>query len=387
MARVLVADDEPDIRAALAAELEDEGHTVIQAPDGDQVLGAAVEYRVDVILLDLMMARVSGFEALHALRAYPSTRDIPVVIVSARGNPDDRVRARALGATDYINKPWTEGEVVMRVGLALASVDRNAAIRRFRAARPESTTAQSSRPAPTVTESRAGSAGNGIRRARGGAFTPAQPAPSGQPVAARKRRQSARRTTPGAARPADAPPVVPVVSGRFAVQVEASIRRGGLPARPANAMSSFLLTPVEDPNWVVRVDTFESKAEACQAGFSVYEMVSGVTGASSAAARFALLAKWKLMEWKQAMAFERNRRGLLEAHRRHLPGLTAEWLYRCIDDELKYLAVALFADEENWLKARSHVKTSPKFAASSMRAHYGATELYGWYPCQVELAE
>ncbi len=108
----------------MKASLEDAGHGVIQASDGSQVMGLATENFPDLIFLDLNMPRVDGFEALMMLKADARTKDIPVVVVSAKGRPEDRLRTRAMGATDYINKPWADGELGMRANLALMAAAR-----------------------------------------------------------------------------------------------------------------------------------------------------------------------------------------------------------------------------------------------------------------------
>ncbi|MBI4306638.1 MAG: response regulator, partial [Chloroflexi bacterium] len=159
MARILIVDDEPDVRAAMTASLEDAGHTVIQATDGTEVLEIAVGQRPEVIFLDLSMPRVDGFQALHMLKADPRARGIPVVIVSAKGRPEDRIRTRTMGAMDYINKPWGDGELIMRANLALAAVARKsqnptAAQQAGASARP----AQAARPAGYLAPANAGPA-------------------------------------------------------------------------------------------------------------------------------------------------------------------------------------------------------------------------------------
>ena len=237
MACVLVAEDEQDIRAALVSELRAEGHKVVDYPNGEVVLGAAVEHRVDVVVLDLMMPVVDGFQALHALRAYPTTRDIPVIVVSAKGSPHERIRARAMGARDYINKPWSEGEVSRRVQLALsatATASKNGA--------PSAESVEDAPPEPTTEDPT-------VRVER--PHTSQRPA-----VAAVQPGERGR----AAAHPT---PMIPCPkAGRFAVQVEASKPGGKLRPTPASTKSSFLLRPFEDPNWTVRLDTFDAASAA-----------------------------------------------------------------------------------------------------------------------------
>ncbi len=119
MAVVLVADDEPDVRLALVTLLEVGGHKVVEAEDGTEVLPMAREQKPDLILLDIAMPKMDGFEALRQVKAEADTRHIPVILVTAKGRPGDRTLGRELGACDYISKPWFEGEVELRSEWAL----------------------------------------------------------------------------------------------------------------------------------------------------------------------------------------------------------------------------------------------------------------------------
>ena len=121
MARILVVDDSPDVRLALATILEDAGHDVVEAEDGDQVFDLAIGESPDLVLLDVMMPRVNGFDALATLKADTRTSPIPVVMVTAKGRPEDMAMARSLGAVEYITKPWADGDVELRVDWALAA--------------------------------------------------------------------------------------------------------------------------------------------------------------------------------------------------------------------------------------------------------------------------
>ncbi len=119
MARILVVDDSPDVRLALATILEADDHDVVEAEDGDQVLDLAVAESPSLVLLDVMMPRVNGFDALAALKADTRTSPIPVIMVTAKGGPEDMTMARSLGAVEYITKPWADGDVELRVDWAL----------------------------------------------------------------------------------------------------------------------------------------------------------------------------------------------------------------------------------------------------------------------------
>ena len=121
MASVLVVDDHEDVRLALTTLLEFAGHGVSEATDGADALDMAMSDPPELILLDIGMKKVDGFETLMFLKADQQTRDIPVIMLTSRGQPEDRLRARKLGAIDYINKPWEPGEVETRVRRALGA--------------------------------------------------------------------------------------------------------------------------------------------------------------------------------------------------------------------------------------------------------------------------
>jgi DNA-binding response OmpR family regulator len=121
LARILVVDDSPDVRLALATILEDAGYDVVEAENGDQVFDLAVKESPNLVLLDVMMPRVNGFDALATLKADTRTSPIPVIMVTAKGRPEDMVMARSLGAVEYITKPWADGDVELRVDWALAA--------------------------------------------------------------------------------------------------------------------------------------------------------------------------------------------------------------------------------------------------------------------------
>jgi len=116
---ILVVDDNPDVRLALTTLLEDEGYEVAEADDGDVGLEAARERKPDLILLDLMMPRMNGFETLRELKRDEGLSDIPVVVLTARRGSEDMTLAKALGATDYLNKPWNDGGLETAVRNAL----------------------------------------------------------------------------------------------------------------------------------------------------------------------------------------------------------------------------------------------------------------------------
>ena len=111
--KILVIEDEESIRVPLVDALEDEGFAVLVAADGDTGLALGLREDPDLILLDLMLPGLDGFEILGALRADRVTA--PVVILSARGEEWDRVQGFKLGADDYVVKPFSTRELLLRV--------------------------------------------------------------------------------------------------------------------------------------------------------------------------------------------------------------------------------------------------------------------------------
>jgi DNA-binding response OmpR family regulator len=110
--RVLVVDDEPMVRDVLSRYLERSGFEVEAAPDGERALAAFDAHRPDLVLLDLMLPRIDGFEVFRRIRALS---DSPVIMITARGQTTDRIVGLETGADDYVSKPFSPAEVVARV--------------------------------------------------------------------------------------------------------------------------------------------------------------------------------------------------------------------------------------------------------------------------------
>jgi two-component system phosphate regulon response regulator PhoB len=117
--RVLVVEDESDLVVMLRYNLEKEGFTVAATGDGEEALLLVEEQAPDIILLDWMVPMVSGIEVCRRLRRNPDTRDIPIIMLTARGEEDDRVRGLNAGADDYVTKPFSPGELIARVHAVL----------------------------------------------------------------------------------------------------------------------------------------------------------------------------------------------------------------------------------------------------------------------------
>lgn len=124
--RILVVDDEPDIVALVAYHLAKAGYRVSTAATGPEALDAARQEPPSLIVLDLMLPGVSGFEVLEQLRADEATKDVAVLMLTARRDEPDRIRGLSIGADDYLTKPFSPQELVLRVTAILRRVSASA---------------------------------------------------------------------------------------------------------------------------------------------------------------------------------------------------------------------------------------------------------------------
>jgi two-component system alkaline phosphatase synthesis response regulator PhoP len=116
-ARILIVEDDPSIRLGLKRSLEFEGFEVELAKDGEEAIQRAFDKKPDLIVLDIMLPKVNGFEVCRTVRKYDN--GIPIVILSAKGDEGDKVLGLELGADDYITKPFSIRELTARVKAAL----------------------------------------------------------------------------------------------------------------------------------------------------------------------------------------------------------------------------------------------------------------------------
>jgi len=117
--RILVAEDERNLRQVLSLQLQNAGFEVIEAEDGQVALEKAQHDFPDLVLLDVMMPQMDGYEVCRRLRASYVTRHIPIIMLTARGEEDARISGLEGGANDYITKPWGRRELVLRIKNAL----------------------------------------------------------------------------------------------------------------------------------------------------------------------------------------------------------------------------------------------------------------------------
>ncbi len=123
MARILVIEDEPDLREVLAYNLTNAGHQVRLVARGREGLAVAKAEKPEVILLDLMLPDMGGMDVCRALKADPQTRALHVIMVTAKGEEIDRVVGFELGVDDYVVKPFSVRELLLRIQVVLRRKD------------------------------------------------------------------------------------------------------------------------------------------------------------------------------------------------------------------------------------------------------------------------
>ncbi len=117
--KILVVDDEPDITALIAYHLAKAGYRVSTAHNGPEAIKSATDLRPDLLVLDLMLPGMSGYEVLHTVRSRSETQDVGVILLTAKGDETDRIQGLANGADDYVVKPFSPRELVLRVAAVL----------------------------------------------------------------------------------------------------------------------------------------------------------------------------------------------------------------------------------------------------------------------------
>jgi len=115
MYRILIVDDEPNIVLALELLMKKEGYEVHTVDDGERAVQAAKELRPDLILLDIMMPKMDGYEVCQRIRSDALLKDVSIIMLTAKGREVEREKGLALGADHYITKPFSTRQVVMKV--------------------------------------------------------------------------------------------------------------------------------------------------------------------------------------------------------------------------------------------------------------------------------
>jgi two-component system alkaline phosphatase synthesis response regulator PhoP len=120
MAKILIAEDEPDIRELVAFTLRFAGYEVVATSNGEEALLQAPVVMPDIILMDVRMPRMTGYDACRAMKADPLLRDVPVVFLSAKGQDAEIQAGMEAGAEEYLLKPFAPDQLVERVRAILA---------------------------------------------------------------------------------------------------------------------------------------------------------------------------------------------------------------------------------------------------------------------------
>lgn len=119
MSRILVVDDEPNIREVVGLYLRREGHEVVPAADGEEALELYAESRPDLVVLDIMLPKIGGHEVYRRMQTGSAERRVPLIMLTAKGQEEDRVLGLGLGADDYVVKPFSPRELAARVEAVL----------------------------------------------------------------------------------------------------------------------------------------------------------------------------------------------------------------------------------------------------------------------------
>ncbi len=120
MAKILAAEDERDIRDLIAFTLRFAGHEVTTATNGEEAVAMAEQVQPDLILLDVRMPRMNGYDACRAIKANPRLKDIPVIFLSAKGQESEVQAGLQAGAEEYLLKPFAPDQLIERVRAILA---------------------------------------------------------------------------------------------------------------------------------------------------------------------------------------------------------------------------------------------------------------------------
>ncbi len=123
--RILVVDDEPDVLELVVYHLEKEAYRVDVADTGDKALKMARENLPSLLVLDLMLPGINGLEICRLLKRDPKTRDIPILMLTARAAEENRIKGLELGAHDYVTKPFSPRELVLRIKNLLRLTDKS----------------------------------------------------------------------------------------------------------------------------------------------------------------------------------------------------------------------------------------------------------------------
>lgn len=116
---ILIVDDEPGVVAAIQFLMEQQGHNVLIAERGEEALDLIYKYRPDLVILDIMLPGISGWEVCEITRLNPDYRDVKIIFLTARGDKGEIARGLALGADAYITKPFSNDQLIAKVNALL----------------------------------------------------------------------------------------------------------------------------------------------------------------------------------------------------------------------------------------------------------------------------
>ena len=122
MAKILICDDEPGLRAVIKRYAQFEGHIAVEAGDGMEAVEACKKEPFDIILMDIMMPELDGFSAVKEIRKFS---DVPVIMLTAKGQEYDKILGFELGVDDYVVKPFSSKEIMLRIGAILRRAGKN----------------------------------------------------------------------------------------------------------------------------------------------------------------------------------------------------------------------------------------------------------------------
>ena len=123
---ILIVDDEPSIVVPIQFLMEQQGYSVLVAENGEDALDMIYKYKPDLILLDIMLPRIDGYEVCEIVRLNPEYRDIKIIFLTAKGREVEIAKGLALGADAYITKPFSNAELVAKVKTVLFNVNKEA---------------------------------------------------------------------------------------------------------------------------------------------------------------------------------------------------------------------------------------------------------------------
>ena len=120
MKKILIADDRPEVVELVRVTLEGEDYEIVDASNGEETLRKARLEKPDLVLLDVVMPKMDGFEVCRKLKKDPQTKEIPIIMLTAKGQEADKEKGREVGASGYITKPFSPSALLIKIEEILA---------------------------------------------------------------------------------------------------------------------------------------------------------------------------------------------------------------------------------------------------------------------------